>query len=254
MLLVMVFLVFPSMMWAQVPIEPLRRPEEGPGAYTWRAGLGYTPAGQEGLGVDGLGRPYAYTRFTQEWRLTLSGTVSLGSWLKAGLELADITTTVEEARSYPFGEERTTSVHRAFAYSASYEWRLDPKSPWDPRASLSFGYPWQAGITAQASLLRDPVVLVGDVGLRSQAEEPQGWLSLALGAGFVANAWITLSTSASWAIPMDGVGVPATTLGLRVRYGLDPEGKKEVGVRVTLSVRGDRTWLALEVEAAGRGP
>ena len=239
---------------AQVPIDSLKRPDEKTGEYTWRVGLGYTPSGREGFAVDELGRPYTYTLFSQEWRLALAGTVHFGGGWKTGFEVLESTTTVEELRRYPWGEERLLRSDRRVAYSVFQEWRLDPKNPWDPRISLSFGYPWKAGVAAAASLLRDPMVLVGEIGLRSQEEEPQAWLTLGLGAGFVANAWISVSVSGSLVVPVLGVGVPVTSLGLRLRYALDLKGKQEVGVRAALNLRGDRAWVSLDVEWAGRGP
>ncbi|MCR4392514.1 MAG: hypothetical protein NUV94_07115 [Candidatus Acetothermia bacterium] len=247
-------LFLPSLLWAQVPIDPLKRPDEAAGEYTWRVGLGYTPSGREGLAVDTFGQPYAYTLFSQEWRLTLAGTIHFGGGWKTGLDLSESTTTVEELRRYPGGEERLSRTHRSVTYSAFQEWRMDPKNPWDPRVSLSFGYPWKAGVAAAASLLRDPMVLVGEIGVRSQEEEPQGWLTLGLGAGFVANAWISVSASGSLAVPVLGVGVPVTSLGVRLRYALDPRGKGEIGVRAALTLRGEQAWVSLDVEWAGRGP
>ncbi len=135
-----------------------------------------------------------------------------------------------------------------------YEYRLDPKSAWDPRISFSFGQPWQGEVEASASLLRDPVVLVGRVSMLTQADAPHNWLSLTLGAGLVANAWIDLSATAGATIPTSGVGVPITTIGLRVRYSLDTESKKEVGGRITLSVQGRVPRLTFEAEASWRGP
>jgi hypothetical protein len=101
------------------------------------------------------------------------------------------------------------------------------------------------------------VVLVGNVAFQSQKEEPSGWLTVGLGAGFVTNSVISLSASTSLVVPVTGVGIPAATLGLRVHYAFDSRGKREVDVRTTLTLRGDQSWLALEVEAeveaAGRG-
>jgi len=51
-------LVWSATVLAQAPIEPLRRPEEPVGQYTWLLGLDYTPSGQEGMGLDDLGQPY----------------------------------------------------------------------------------------------------------------------------------------------------------------------------------------------------
>jgi hypothetical protein len=70
----------------------------------------------------------------------------------------------------------------------------------------------------------------------------------------VANAWIDLSASVGAMIPTSGVGVPITTIGLRVRYSLDTESKKEVGGRITLSVQGEVLRFTIEAETSWRGP
>lgn len=131
---------------------------------------------------------------------------------------------------------------------------MAPRNPWDPRVSMAFGHPWKAGVTVAGSLLRDPMVLVGEIGLRAQEEEPQAWFTLGLGAGFVANAWISLSVLGSLAVPVLGVGVPLTSLGVRVRYARDPRGRGEIGVRAGLTLRGGQAWTSLDVEWVGRGP
>ena len=69
---------------AQAPIEPLRRSEEKPGSYSWQVGLGYTPYGTSGVGVDEHGVPYDFVRLAHELRLLLSGTVQMSSGLKVG--------------------------------------------------------------------------------------------------------------------------------------------------------------------------
>ncbi len=94
--------------WAQAPIEPLKRPEEPVGQYTWRIGIGYTPSGKEGLDIDELGRPYSYTSFSQIWQLSLSGSVIVATGLKMSFEIAEQSVVVKELRRYPVGEERLT--------------------------------------------------------------------------------------------------------------------------------------------------
>ena len=69
---------------AQAPIEPLRRPEEKPGSCSWQVGLGYTPYGTSGVGVNEHGVPYDFVRLAHELRLLLSGTVQMSSGLKVG--------------------------------------------------------------------------------------------------------------------------------------------------------------------------
>lgn len=239
---------------AQEPIGPLRRLGEPPGQYTWRVSLGYTPAGREGLGVDEFGIPYSYTLFVQEWRLGFSGTVQLATGLKMGAEIAEISTIAKELRRYPSGEERLERWNSAIAYSFFCETCVDPKSPWDPRTTVSLGHPWVGGITLSLSLLRDPMVIIVDFSFLGRKEEPQGWFAARLGAGFVANPWISISAAASLTVPVIGIGVPEVSVGLRVRYALDVKGEKEIGVRTTLILRGDQPLVSLEGEWLGRGP
>jgi len=232
---------------AQEPIGPLRRMEEVPGQYTWSVSLTYTPSGKEGFGIDEFGTPYTYTRFVQEWRLSFSGTVQLFSGLKIGGEAAQISTITKELRRYQYGEERSEHESHGLAYLFFCETRMDPKNPWDPRISILFGRPWTGGVSLSLSLLRDPIVIVAEFSFRGQEEEPQGWFTSAVGAGFVANPWISISTTASLAIPVIGIGVPQTSLGLRIRYALDLKGKAEIGASATIVLRGDRSWLTLGV-------
>ena len=239
---------------AQTPFQPLQRPAETSGQYTWQLDLSYIPYGVSGFSVDEYGQPYSYTRFSQEWRLGISGTFVLGGGWKMGFSASDLSTIDKEKRKYADHESDLNSIYHDFAYSISSEYRLDSKSAWDPRISISLGSPWEGEIGVSASLLRDPVVLVGRVSMLTRADAPHNWLSLSLGAGFVANAWINLSASASVTVPTRGVGLPTTTVGLRALYSLDSESKKEVGVRVTLSVQGQIPRLTFEAEASWRGP
>lgn len=252
-LAITVTLLLSAAVLAQVPIQPLRRPEEKPGSYSWQAGLEYTPYGESGVGVDQQGFPYEFVRLSHQLSFTISGAIQIASGFKAGVELAHTTTLVNEKRVYLQGSKELSSVNETFGYSVFYEWRLDPQSPWDPRVSLSFGAPWRSGIKLSASLLRDPVVLVGELGLRSREEEPHSWLAMALAAGFVANSWIRLSVSTSLAVPIFGEGIPLGSVGVMMSYAFDPEEKKSVDVRVSLVIE-KQTLLSLKVSGRWRGP
>jgi len=81
------------------------------------------------MGLDDLGQPYTFTRFSQEWRLTLSGTVQMATGLKTGIEISEQTTLTQEIRHYPNDEVRLSSSSRAMSYSLFCEYRLDPKNP-----------------------------------------------------------------------------------------------------------------------------
>lgn len=172
------------------------------------------------------GVPYDFVRLAHELRLLLSGTVQMSSGLKVGVELVDITTTVEEKRTYLHGTEKLSFTQEALGYSVFYEWRMDPQSPWDPRVFLSFGAPWRTVIKASASLLRDPVVLVGELGVQSREDEPHSWFTVALGTDFVANSWIRLSVSANLAVPISEAGFPLGSVGVKVAYASDPRVKE----------------------------
>lgn len=245
------FITFAAM--AQAPIEPLQRPEEKPGSYSLKVGFGYTPYGERGFGVDDHGVPYDFVRLTHEFRFFLSSTVQMSSGLKVGVELVDITTWLKEKRTYLHGAEKLSFTQDTLGYSVFYEWRVDPQSPWDPRVSLSFGDPWRTSIKASASLLRDPVVLVGELGLQSREEEPHGWFTVALAAGFVANSWIRFSFSGSLAVPIWGAGIPLGSVGTRMTYAFDPEGERSVEILVGVGL-GEGTWLSLEVYGRWQGP
>lgn len=252
--LFLVLLVFyPTFCVSQAPFEPLRRPEERVGQYSWGLAVAYTPMGWEGMGIDELGRPYSYTVFLEEWRLTLSGAVQLATGLKTGMKVSNQTLNRREIRRYPAEEQRLSSTGQEMAYAWFCEYRLDPTNPWDPRASVSLGYPWKGGAGLSWSLLRDPMVLLVELSFRAQDEEPWSWFFAGLSAGFVANQWISMSASANVSVPVLGIGVPVTSLGIRLRYALDLRGNQEVGVRTTLTLRGDRTWLGIEMEWLGQG-
>jgi len=240
--------------FAQTPFQPLQRPAETSGQYMWQVDFSYTPYGESGLDLDEFGQPYSYTRFSQDRQLGISGTLVLGDGWKMGLSAGDLTTIDREKRTYYDHKADISSTNHDFAYSVFSEYRLDPKSTWDPRISLSFGHPWEGKIGVSASLIRDPVVLVGRVSMLTRADSPRNWLSFALGAGFVANAWIDLRASASVTLPTRGVGLPTTTVGVRAIYSIDSESKKEVEAGVTLSVQGQVPRLTFEAEASWRGP
>ncbi len=238
---------------AQVPIDPLVRPEEPPGHYTWRIGFGYTPYVISGLEVDDLGIPYEYLRLAHEFRLVLGGDVKLLSDVKAGVEVASVNSVIEEKRFYPHEIIDLSYTREKLAYAAYWEWRLDSESPWDPRVSLSFGDPWHTKLAVSASFIRDPVVLAAEAGFQSREEEPKRWFSLGLGCGFVANPWIRFAFAASLAVPISGVGFPQLNMDFRLIYTFDPEERRAVGVNVGVSL-GEQAWLSLEAWMRGRGP
>ncbi len=233
------------------PIDPLTREEGQVGAYTWQVGLGYTPVGSTGGRVDALGVPYEYTRLAHGVELSLGGTLNVSAHWKTGIEVADTTWLIRERRTYPQETVDEESRRREFAYNAFGEARLAPGSALDPRATLSVGDPRQTALDLSVSVLRDPLALFGRLGYARHATAPQDWLSFGLAAGFVANAWITVSTQADWEVPLSGAEIPAATLGLLVLYDLDMVGKLQLKAGATLHLQ-ESGILGLSVELAGR--
>jgi hypothetical protein len=243
-----------SIGFAQTSFQPLKRSEDVLGQYMLQLSLGYVPSGQDGFDVDDSGQPYSYTRFSQQRHVGVSGTLVLAGGWKLGLDLANVSTTTEELRKYFDQEAEVGFTRNDSSYSVSYEYRLDEKNIWDPRISLSLGYPWRGGIEVSASLIRDPTVLAGSVSMLSQAEEPRNWLLFSLGAGFVANSLISLSASASVMIPTHRVGLPITTVSLRATYSLDSQNKREAAVHTTLNIQGEVPQLMIEAKMSWNGP
>lgn len=249
--LVLAVLAAQALCIAQTPIDPLVRPEETPGDLRWQVGLGYTPRGASGMAWDD-GVPYSFTRLAHGFHLSLGGSVSLAPELSAGLELFDTTFRVYEKRDYPFGTVEVRETTREFGYEAHARWRLDPANPWDPRITLSLGRPWATGLEVQLSFLQDPVVLGLQFGAKTSADDGSTWGSAALGAVFVASRQITLGASASLSVPVGQAGAPAASLGLRVRYALDLEARREVEARANLGLSGEAVWLGLHLVLEGR--
>ncbi len=234
------------------PIDPLVREAEHVGSYTWQIGLGYTPVGSQGTGVDPFGFPYSYVRLAHGVELSLTGTLNIRRGFKVGAQIADTTWHVIEQQTslQETVDERT--IDREFAYIGFGETRLAPDTTLDPRVTLSLGNPQHHTLGVSVNILRDPMVLSGEVSFGRHASAPHERLSMSLAAGFVANAWITLQAHAGWSIPLREAALPVATLGIAVGYDLDLLGDLTVNVRCTLHLTGSTTLLSLKLEVAGR--
>lgn len=250
-LILFLLVLLPISVPAVEPIDPLVRPDE---AYSWNLGLSYIPQGSEGFAVDKYGRFFAYTLFFENRGLSLSGSLKIGARLRAGLGFTHSQWSVQERRDYGVElSEIITSTGGDFAFALTGKYRLHPGSFLDPRLNLSFGYP-SSGFAVSASLLHDPVVLAGSVGYTFASGSPRQWLTISLAAGFIANRRVSFTMAASYTIPIDGAGLPSTSLSLLTSYSLTVVGKQELWVRTSVSVHGETVWMGLEIGLAGRGP
>lgn len=238
-LLFLLLVLLPISVPAEEPIDPLVRADE---AYTWNLGLSYIPQGSEGFAVDEYGRFFAYTLFFEDRGLSLSGTLRLGERLRVGLGLTHNQWSMQKRRDYGVEDYEVITSTGGDLFTSEYQ--LHQGSFLDPRLNFSFGSS-ASGFEVSASLLHDPVVLAGAVGYVFTSGYPRQWLTMSLGAGFIANRWISFTM---------GAGLPAASLSLRTRYSLDVEGRQELWVRTSVSLRGEVVWMGLEIGLAGRGP
>lgn len=218
------------------PVDPLVRREEGR-THTWQVGLGYVPVGTTGGGVDSLGVPYEYTRMAHGVELSLSGTLRVTKHWRTGIELADTTWFISERRTSLEQTADKKFQEREFSYSVFGEARLAPDSALDPRVTMAVGDPRQSALDLSMSVLRDPLALLGRLGYARYGDSPHDALSFALGAAFVANAWMTLITQAGWEVPLGDPALPATTLEFLVQYDLDMVGNLRLKGRVNLRLQ-----------------
>jgi len=243
---------------AQVPIDPLRRLQEAQGAYNYTLGITYTPSSRQGFDLDGDldGNlfPYRFNTFNQNASFSLSGGYSFNKHFGINSSIDGSLFSIRENRDF-FDLTRQTLKESDSSLGGSFgvEYRAAPSSFLDPRLSVNIAYPWTVSTQAQVSLIRDPIILLGSLGYSRSLEGIGENVSLGIGTGFVANDVISLSGSAGYAIPTDGVSLPVTSLSLRTGYNLDPKGNREIGVRATLSTSASDTRIGIGLEFGGRG-
>lgn len=239
---------------AQIPIDPLRRLQEVKGAYNYTLGFTYTPSSIQGLDLDENGFPFRFNTFNQSAGLSLSGGYSFNEYFGINSSVDWSFASARENRDFfDFTRQTLNRSNSAIGGSFGLEYRAAPSSFFDPRLSVNIAYPWTVSTQGQISLVRDPLILIGSVGYSRSLEGVGENVSFGIGTGFVANDLISLSGSANYSIPTDGVSLPVTSLSFRTGYNLDPKGNQEIGVRATLSTSGSDTRIGIGFEFGGRG-
>ena len=244
--------------YSQVPIDPLRRLQDVQGAYNYTLGITYTPSSFQGLDfgadLDGNLFPYRFNTFNQNGSLSLSWGYSFNQYFGINSSIDQAFSSIRENRDF-FDLTRQTLNRSDSSLGGTFglEYRAAPSSFLDPRFSVNLAYPWTVSTQAQVSLIRDPIILLGSLGYSRSLQGIGENVSLGIGTGFVANDVISLSGSASYAIPTDGVSLPVTSLSFRTGYNLDPKGNREIGVRATLSTSASDTRIGIGLEFGGRG-
>lgn len=238
---------------AQAPFDPLQRPDEKRGSYSYKLSLDYTPIGSQGVSMDEKGTPYTFTRFTQGFRLSISGECNLRETFVLTASLSPSLSVRQEDRLYPDRSAIVQETNTSHVASLGFRYRFRPKNSLDPQYALSLAYPWAIATELSANILRDPVVLSASLGYMKPMDGNIGSISLGFGAGFVANETITFSGSVQYALPVGRPELPSTSVTLRTGYSLNGDGNRELSIKSTLVVRGHRTWVGLGLEWGGRG-
>ncbi len=234
--------------------DPLRRVEdEEMSAFRWELAGSYTPHGTEGATFDVYGQPYRFVRFVDERSISLSASITIGNSHKLGINVTDTATTLRERRDFATGSVQLEARDTAASYSGYYEVRVAPRHTLDPRFRLTHAVPAGLGTAASISLLLDPVILLGGLALSHHDDPPGSWLTATAAGGLVANQRVSYAVKASLAVPVDAVALPSASLGYRSVVALDARQTREVVIAVTVSLRGDRTWLAGTIALRGRG-
>ncbi len=236
---------------AQTAIDPLQLLDPSIGRVMWKATLGYSASGHEGVGFDESGDSYSYVILGQQSTLSFTATTGLSATTSMGIVTALQRAQATESRQYTGLEVKDTTTSRNVSCLVWRQFRLDAADEADPRLTLSAGYPAVAGFSFSIAILKDPMVLTAGAGFRGLKTLPSAWLVLDLGAGFVANSWVRVTAFAGLEVPVDGPGLPAARMGGEVRYALDAVAARDVGVRATLVLHGERPSLLVEVELSG---
>jgi hypothetical protein len=238
---------------AQQPIDPLVRPAEEGGQFSYTLTIGYAPSGRDGAAVNEDGLAYTYRRVSHALNLTLAGRYVATPDLTIGVTLTPALAVSQEERT--FADKYLQPIWRSrfdLAASVQAELRIARDTPLDPRVAVTLAYPLSLGVSGGASLLRDPVVLSANLSASKTLDAPGAYLGVGLAAGLVANQEITLSASLGMTLPIGVLDPPRTTIGLRVAHTVDPASGSEIAVRMELALAGAESRAGLAFELSGR--
>jgi len=253
LILSLIISLFPIPVLAQVPIDPLRLPDSEAGSYVYTVGIGYSPYGIEREFVDFVGDPGRYTRIDNNFNLSFSGSYNFNKNISIYGNVAPFLFMREEKQQFINESITTTKTETDITGGLALEYRFAPQAVLDPRLSVGVSYPLGINVQTSATLLKDPVVLLGSLGYNKSLESDQDSIAFGIGSGFIANDNINFSATANHSIPLEDASFPTTSLSFRTGYNLDQKGGSELGFKTTLSVRGEETRVGFSLEYGGRG-
>jgi hypothetical protein len=245
--------LFPLPVLAQVPIDPLRLPDSEAGSYVYTLGINYSPYGQQREFVDFFGDPGTLTRIDNNFNLSFSGSYNFNKNISIYGNVAPSLFIREEKQQFINESITTTKTETDITGGLALEYRFAPQAVLDPRLSVGVSYPLGINVQTSATLLKDPVVLLGSLAYNKSLEFDQDSIAFGIGAGFIANEHINFSATASHSVPLEDASFSTTSLGFRTGYNLNQKGGSELGFKTTLSVTGQETRVGFSLEYGGRG-
>lgn len=253
LILSIIFPLFTTPVLAQVPIDPLRLPDGEAGSYVYTLGIGYSPSGRQREFVDFFGDPGRFTLIDNNLNLSFSGSYSFNKNISIYSNVVPSLFIREEKQQFINESITTTNTETDITGGLAIEYRFAPQAVLDPRLSVGVSYPLGINVQTSATLLKDPVVLLGSLGYNKSLEFDEDNIAFGIGAGFIANEHINFSATANHSIPLQDATFSTTSLSFRTGYNLDQKGGSELGFKTTLSLRGDETRVGFSVEYGGRG-
>jgi hypothetical protein len=249
-----IFSLFTTPILAQVPIDPLKLPDSEAGSYVYTLGIGYIPDGQEKEFLDFLDGNYLrFTENNNNFNFSLSAGYSFNKHFTVYGNVVPALSiqTVKQEFNDISTEDTETDID--VTSGLSLEYRFAPQAVLDPRLSIGFSHPWGINVQTSATLLKDPVILLGSLGYSRSLEYSEDSIAFGIGAGFIANEHINFSATISQIIPLEDSSFSTTALSFRTGYNLDQAGKSELGFQTTLSVNSRETRVGFSLEYGGRG-
>lgn len=229
-------------------------PRGEPAGYEQRLTLSYWP--QEGwqVGFDGNGQP----RLGRIVAHTLTVSRAVRAQLTASTALlASLTTTLVTPGAPPAsGPDQAAAPWAAPTHGAAVglEYRPASLGPVDPALSAEAVYPGGVRVSVRGEILRDPVILSAALTYSAARHPPAGRLAGALGLGLLANDRVSLAAWAVLAMPSGSVSEagPVASLEGRAGYALDPEGEREVTLRVGVQLLSGQAAPLIGLDWAAR--
>ncbi len=238
---------------AQVPIDPLKLPDSEAGSYVYTLGIGYSPDGQQEEYIDFSGEPASFTYQEKQLNLSFSGSYSFSKNISIYGNIIPYLLIKEETQKFGDQSNTNTETETDISGDLSLEYHFAPNKVLDPRLAIGVSYPWGVNVQTSATLLKDPVILLGSLGYNRSLEFDEDAIAFGIGAGFIANEHINFSATASHIIPLEKASFSTTSLSFRTGYTLNQKSGSELGFKTILSVNGRDTRVGFSLEYGGRG-